>query len=1149
MSAIPDVSARRRALDVERSFIVQAPAGAGKTELLIQRLLSLLAVVERPSQVLAITFTNKAAAEMRERLQAALSDAATNPEPATSPDRERWVLARRVVERDRDLGWALSERFDAVPIETFDALCLRLAQAGWTPDAIDGTAWATLDPDLRGLYLDAARAAIEALDEVEGTADAAATADLLDRMDNRVGLLVTGLADLLARRGQWAEHALDDSEAAVRAQDVLIAQRVERGLEALASTWSERELTQAQAWARVAIAHLEREQEREALLPLAEGALPVACLDDLPKWRALAQLMLTRDGAWRKQVNKSNGFPQSQRAVGNALKAFCLQRQADDETGRAAALLASTQWWPDRAALAGHARARRATQWLLKRALAELQMRLAARGVTDFAGVALAARSALALNMRGVAERLDAQIAHILVDEFQDTNPAQSRLLEQLVAEWTPGDGRTLFLVGDPMQSIYAFRDADVGIFLAAMQHGVGPISLEVLTLSANFRSRPTLVEWVNRVSPPAFAQAAGAETTTAEGAAIPFVAAHAARSDGEDARVGAYLFDTASDEARWIADEIAVLRQRTPGERIAVIVRRRQDALPVIEELARRAIATTAVEFAPLAARPIVRDLLTLTELLVQPTDALALFAWLRSPLVGLRLSSMAGLAADTCEASHALLLVDPARREVALSRLDRSEAERAEDARDTTRLRSALAAYDLALAERELHSLAECVWRLFLRLGGRDLLHEPEDREEAELFLALVDRAAPRGLLADRDALLRELASLRRTLSAGRSAAPVGATETPVEILTIHKAKGLEWDSVFLPALGQAGGRESFQPLVWLIERSSNSLGSPEAARLILATRERRRSEDGSVFGFVRRLRQRLESAERARLLYVAVTRARERLYLSRTEATRASSLALAGLVPWEDAVTMRPGDRANAEEGGASGETAFIAPAASLMRIAGATRTSLEFVPRSERRLHARPASSADAEATQADPGSGASSSRVERALGVVGHRILETLGWQLGDDVPAPRIDAVAVAALLAREGVPSEGAHPLARRLVDHLLRLSRESPHWAFVFGRHHAETGSEVNVVHAGEALRVDRTFITATGERWIVDFKFGEAPPGADVESWLASWTVHHRAQMERYASAFRAMEARPVRCAVYAIWLDRLIPMSWT
>src|SRR5262249_42141041 len=93
---------------------------------------------------------------------------------------------------------------------------------------------------------------------------------------------------------------------------------------------------------------------------------------------------------------------------------------------------------------------------------------------------------------------LDYRIRHVLVDEFQDTSHSQFELLKRLTSGWEPGDGRTLFLVGDPMQSIYRFREADVALFVRAWNEGIGGVRLEPVALSANFRSDAGIVEWVN---------------------------------------------------------------------------------------------------------------------------------------------------------------------------------------------------------------------------------------------------------------------------------------------------------------------------------------------------------------------------------------------------------------------------------------------------------------------------------------------------------------------------------------------------------------------------------------------------------------------------------------------------------------------------
>src|SRR5262249_3363240 len=142
---------------------------------------------------------------------------------------------------------------------------------------------------------------------------------------------------------------------------------------------------------------------------------------------------------------------------------------------------------------------------VLPRAAARVQLVFARRGVMDFNEATLVALRAL--DTEGGASdlllALDTRIEHLLVDEFQDTSFAQCELLERLTAGWAPGDGRTLFLVGDPMQSVYRFRDANVRLFLEARaRRRLGSVALEPLTLSSNFRSQRGLVDWVNRVFP-----------------------------------------------------------------------------------------------------------------------------------------------------------------------------------------------------------------------------------------------------------------------------------------------------------------------------------------------------------------------------------------------------------------------------------------------------------------------------------------------------------------------------------------------------------------------------------------------------------------------------------------------------------------------
>jgi len=141
---------------------------------------------------------------------------------------------------------------------------------------------------------------------------------------------------------------------------------------------------------------------------------------------------------------------------------------------------------------------------LLKPAVAHLKVLFGERGQADFTEFAHGALEALGSvdDPSDLLLSLDQKISHVLVDEFQDTSQSQFSLLEKLVSGWQQGDGRTLFLVGDPMQSIYRFREAEVSLFLKAKHSGVGSVALEPIELSTNRRSQEGLVKWFNESFP-----------------------------------------------------------------------------------------------------------------------------------------------------------------------------------------------------------------------------------------------------------------------------------------------------------------------------------------------------------------------------------------------------------------------------------------------------------------------------------------------------------------------------------------------------------------------------------------------------------------------------------------------------------------------
>ncbi len=199
---IPDARERALVLDPHQSFAVSAPAGSGKTELLTQRVLRLLAQVKKPEEILAITFTRKAAREMQDRIVQALFMARDEPAPVAAHRKTTWTLARNVLAQNDRQSWSLLENTHRLNIKTIDSLCMQLAQRLPLLTGLGTNTLVSEQPEK--LYEQATRRLLEYL-EAEGQLSRDMQL-LLRHLDNNTARIETLLTKILANRDQWLRH-------------------------------------------------------------------------------------------------------------------------------------------------------------------------------------------------------------------------------------------------------------------------------------------------------------------------------------------------------------------------------------------------------------------------------------------------------------------------------------------------------------------------------------------------------------------------------------------------------------------------------------------------------------------------------------------------------------------------------------------------------------------------------------------------------------------------------------------------------------------------------------------------------------------------------------------------------------------------------
>ncbi len=877
-----DQDARRQAIDPARSWLVRAPAGSGKTELLIQRFLALLGRAEQPEQVLAITFTVKAAAEMQERVLGALEAAEEEPRPASHHARQTWELASAVVARDRERGWRLRATPARLRIQTIDALCMHIASRSPLSARLVGIDSISERPEV--LYREAARALFERWTGRDEADLQAPEHVLLEHLDGDQERAIALLAQMLAVRDRWLRHVVGGVA----------------GLDRMA--WRELLETSLQAVCR---AHLER--LRRSVPPALAGELlslaalagnrlrdagsdspVVACasMEALPDsgqaelalaiWRGVRELLLTRQGEVRSQITQRIGFPSAR--GGEASLAQARQRMRD--------LVAAVERHPDFIhALHDVQRLPEPTygpdQWrlvealmrLLPRAVAHLKLVFSEHGEVDFTEVSHAALRALesevdcaddvAAMASDAALAMDEQVHHILVDEFQDTSHPQLALLRGLTDAWSAQDpSRTLFLVGDPMQSIYRFRDAQVQLFREVQRHGVADLSVPMLQLRRNFRSHAALVRWVNE----AMAAIESDSGTNADSGRVRFESSEPVRETttvpcAPQVSLTLRGEQTYDAEAAWVVERVREALE-IPGRTVAVLVRARDHLAQILPALREAQLRYVGVDIEPLRDTLEVRDAHALTRALWHLGDRAAWLAVLRAPWCGLSLADL-----------HALVMEDRGRTVWDCVIDQRGRARLSEDGRRRlSRVKGVLAD---AWRQRGHASLRDSVEGAWSAMGGAATLRSDQALANVNRYFDLLDQV-------DRAGRLRDLAPLEEGLAA-LYAEPDPRADGRLQLMTMHKSKGLEFDVVIIPRLG-ATPRATPRALLEVAEVPLQEIDGDGGAgdRLLVGPIGNRRASD-PIGNYLRERDRRLDREEALRLAYVALTRARDALHLS--------------------------------------------------------------------------------------------------------------------------------------------------------------------------------------------------------------------------------------------------------------------------
>ncbi|HEX5111011.1 MAG TPA: UvrD-helicase domain-containing protein [Vicinamibacterales bacterium] len=860
-----DRDGRERAVDPRFNVALEASAGTGKTRVLVHRYVNLLRAGVEPSNILAMTFTRKAAAEMRARILETLRIAAGRGEIPASRWRE------------------LRDRAGDIAISTIDAFCLSLLREFPLEADLDPAFTVADDTEVPRLV-------DEALDR------ALRICRGLARDDEHVALVFAQLGDRRARAGLAALLARRITAPDILRKylgrsrpDLTIGIAADRAADALLDVFSE-------------MVRLKPDPTDDGLDPTDDDPTDdvgsgfsrtdglrafAACGPADPVFMLLVRHLEALDTARRAGLSPD---PVLVQATCARVRDYFLTLDGVPRsrlTSRKTLFPSHDHWKRHRGLVVGHAARlaevlsgyRRDLNALVARGVwrmyriaeAEYRRTLDSHAVLDFSDLLLKTLELL----RQMEEfsrsryRLESRYHHVLLDEFQDTSRPQWELVSLLVQAWGEGAGLSsaaplppsIFIVGDRKQSIYRFRDADVSVLAEAARYleGLRPDGDVRRTISRSFRAVPGLLSFVNDVCQ-------DLEKAPARDDAFRYeeedrFPVGASTAEGEI--LGAVLADTVESCAEGVAGEIARLlasgatvrdiatgvpRAVRAGD-IAVLFRTRENHRELEAALERRGVRAYVYKGLGFFDSDEIRDVLALLWHLADPLSNLRAAAWMRSGFVRLSDEALRRLAPRL---SEALVSDEPVPGASSLDAPDREALTLARAA--SVRWRGLVD----RLPPGELLDLALSESAYAFELSGPRFRQALENLKKIR---GLIRRVQNNGYAT----LERIVAHLDRLALGDESNAAIDALDA-VSLMTVHAAKGLEFPVVFIVNLTRGTG--SRRPPI----RVSDG-GTDDDVSVSVGDFESGSDEDQAA----------RDREETKRLLYVALTRARDRLYLS--------------------------------------------------------------------------------------------------------------------------------------------------------------------------------------------------------------------------------------------------------------------------